>query len=247
MPNYKLTIAYDGTNYVGFQVQPNGPTIQSELMKAALDLFGKGVTITGSSRTDSGVHARGQVVALKGNKAIPEDKVPLALNVRLPEDIVVVDCRRVDANWHPRYQEHRKTYRYKISHGLFQYPLDRFDSHHFKKKLDVTRMQVAADLMVGSHDFESYSSAGKSVTDTVRTIDSLQVMEVDGMITITVSGNGFLYNMVRIIAGTLMEVGWGKRSLETVRESLVKRDRTLSGPTAPAKGLTLMHIDYLNE
>lgn len=247
MPNYKLTIAYDGTNYVGFQVQPNGPTIQAALMRAATELFGQGVTITGAGRTDSGVHARGQVVALRGDKAIPEDKVPMAMNVRLPEDIVVMACTTVGDDWHPRYQEHLKTYHYKISQGLYQSPLDRFDRHHFKKKLDIQKMQQAAELMVGTHDFESYASAGKSVTDTVRTIESLTVTEHEQTITIAVTGNGFLYNMVRIIAGTLIEVGWGKRALSTIEASLKNRDRTLTGPTAPAKGLTLMHVHYPKE
>ena len=247
MPAYKLTIAYDGTEYCGFQVQPNGPTIQAALMKAAMDLFGKDVTVTGASRTDAGVHARGQVAVLKAEKAIEVRKVPLALNVRLPDDIAVVGCEEVAMDWHPRYRSHCKTYIYRIYNGPFHYPQDKRDSYHCKKDLDLGKMKEAAALMEGTHDFESYSSSGKSVVDTVRTIYEIRMEEQGGMISLYVKGNGFLYNMVRIIAGTLMEVGMGKRSLSVIEESLIKRDRTLSGKTAPAQGLTLLEIDYDND
>ena len=244
MPAYKLTIAYDGTDYCGFQVQPNGPTIQGLLMKAAIDLFGPDVTVTGASRTDSGVHARGQVVLLKADKAIEPRKVPLALNMRLPRDIVVVGAEEVDDDWHPRYVKHNKTYSYKIYNGSFHFPQDYRDSYHYYRKLDVQKMQEAGQLLVGTHDFESYSSARKSVEETVRTIYRLEVTEENEMIQVVVTGNGFLYNMVRIIVGTLMEVGYGRRTLEAIEESVTKRDRSLTGKTAPAKGLTLLEISY---
>lgn len=244
MPNYKLTIAYDGTEYCGFQVQPNGPTVQGALMKAAIDLFGHDVTVTGASRTDSGVHARGQVAALKAEKAIEARKIPMAMNVRLPDDIVIVDCKEVPGDWHPRYCTHRKTYEYRIYNGPVHYPHDKRHSYHCRKPLNLALMKQAAKLMVGTHDFESYSSAGKSVEDTVRTIYDISLSEVESMIYLKVTGNGFLYNMVRIIAGTLMEAGQDKRSLETIAASLEIRDRTLSGVTAPAKGLTLLSIQY---
>ena len=244
MHSYKLTIAYEGTDYCGFQVQPNGPTIQGELMKAAIDLFGADVTVTGASRTDSGVHATGQVAVLKASKHIETRKVPLALNVRLPETIVIVGAVEVEDDWHPRYQTHDKTYEYKIYHGPFQFPQDRRDSYHCKKTLDIEKMRAGASLMVGTHDFESYSSAGKGVEDTVRTIYRIELIDEAFMLRIRINGNGFLYNMVRIMAGTLMEIGYGKRSLASVQESLNIRDRTLTGETASAKGLTLLYINY---
>lgn len=244
MPAYKLTVAYDGTDYCGFQVQPNGPTIQGILMKAAVDLFGEDVTVTGASRTDSGVHSRGQVVVLKAIKAIEVYKVPLALNMRLPVDIVIVGAEEVAEVWHPRYQTHIKTYSYKIYNGSFHYPQDQRDSYHFYRRLDVQKMQEAGQLLVGTHDFESYSSARKSVEDTVRTIYKLEITENNDMIQLDVTGNGFLYNMVRIIVGTLMEVGYGRRDLDDIRESIAHRDRSLTGKTAPAKGLTLVEIKY---
>jgi len=244
MPCYKLTIAYDGTDYCGFQVQPNGPTIQGELMKAATDLFGDEVTVTGASRTDSGVHALGQVVVLKGDKVVSEAKLPLALNRRLPEMIAVVGCVIVDEDWHPRYQKHRKTYCYKICNGNYQYPFDRRNSYHCRRSLDIPKMREAASLLVGTHDFESYSSARKNVEDTVRTIYSLEIKEEEDMLSLVVTGSGFLYNMVRIITGTLLEVGYGKRDIESIRASLSRRDRSLTGITALAKGLTLVEIEY---
>lgn len=244
MPAYKLTVAYDGTDYCGFQVQPNGPTIQGIMMEAAIDLFGEDVTVTGASRTDSGVHARGQVVLLKADKAIAPGKIPLALNRRLPEAIAVVGAEEVSDDWHPRYRKHNKTYRYKIYNGSFHYPQDKHTSYHYYRKLDASKMHEAGQLLVGTHDFESFSSARKSVDDTVRTIYQLSVTESDDMIQLDVTGNGFLYNMVRIIVGTLIEVGYGKRQLEDIEASLAHRDRSLSGKTAPAKGLTLIEINY---
>lgn len=245
MPSYKLTVAYDGTDYCGFQVQPNGVTIQGELMKAAIELFGASVTVTGASRTDSGVHARGQVVLLKGDKNIEVRKMPLAMNVRLPEDIAVVAAEIVDEDWHPRYQDHSKTYSYKIYNGQFHYPQEKSDSFHFRYDLDLDLMRQGAELMLGTHDFESYSSARKkNPDDTIRTIYDIQLLEHKRMIEIIIKGNGFLYNMVRIMVGTLIELGQHRRSLASISESLGTRNRGLTGKTAPAKGLTLMQIDY---
>lgn len=244
MPCYKLTVAYDGTDYCGFQVQPNGATIQGELMKAARDLFGDDVTVTGASRTDSGVHALGQIVVLRGDKVVAESKLPLALNIRLPETIAVVGCDIVAEDWHPRYQKHRKTYCYKVYNGSYQYPFDKKDSYHCRRTLDIPKMREASMQLVGTHDFESYSSVKKSVEDTVRTIYNLEIREEEGMLSIYITGSGFLYNMVRIIVGTLLEVGYGRRDLESIRNSLLTRDRSLTGITALAKGLTLVNIDY---
>lgn len=245
MPFYKLTVAYDGTNYCGFQVQPNGPTIQGELMHAAIDLFGEGVTVTGASRTDSGVHARGQVVLLKSDKMIEARKVPLAINMRLPDEIVVMACEMVDELWHPRYQEHYKTYQYQVYNSNIQFPQDSRYAYHYRQLLDVEAMKEAASYLVGTHDFESYSSAKKKPQETtVRTITDLTITEADSMIYISVTGDGFLYNMVRIIVGTLFDVGIGKRTSKDVEKSLKERNRQLTGKTAPAKGLTLMRIDY---
>ncbi len=248
MPSYKLTVAYIGTEYCGFQVQPNGPTIQGELMKAGISLFGEDVTVTGASRTDSGVHAKGQVVVLKGSKDIPARKVPMAMNVRLPDDIVIVDAQPVADLWHPRYCNHHKTYEYKIFNGAIQFPQDKKDSYHFKRQLDIGAMKEAAAKYVGTHDFESYSSSGKSTEDTIRTIYWVDITEVrPDMLSVRVCGNGFLYNMVRIMVGTLLDVGVGKIDQGTIECSLSERNRALAGHTAPAHGLTLLEIDYMDE
>lgn len=243
---YKLTVAYDGTEYCGWQVQDNGRTVQGEMMKAARDLFGDSVTLTGASRTDSGVHADGQVVLLVGKRDIREYNLPLALNGRLPSDIVIVKAEKVDETFHPRYQDLSKTYEYKVWNGPFHLPKDQKYSMHFRHTLDVDRIRKAAVDLIGTHDFVSFASVKLTVEDTVRTIHELTVTEVDGMLTFTVRGDGFLYNMVRIIVGTLLEVGNGRRSPESIKEAIEGRDRSLTGKTALAKGLTLKHIEYVS-
>lgn len=241
---YKLTVAYDGTDYCGWQVQKNGKTVQGEMMKAAIDLFGDDVTITGASRTDSGVHADGQVVLLVGQKDIPDYNLPLALNGRLPSDIVIVGAKKVDESFHPRYQELAKTYEYQVYNGRFHLPRDQKYSMHYPHRLDVNQMRIGASFLVGKHDFVSFASVKLTVDNTIRTIYSIDIKEEKEMITFVVKGDGFLYNMVRIIVGTLLEVGNEKRSAVSIKDVLKAQNRRAAGKTAVAKGLKLKAIDY---
>ena len=240
----KLTVAYDGTNYCGWQVQPNGVSIQSTLQKAIENLLGEKTDVTGASRTDSGVHALGQVAVFDTDKNIPDWKYALAINQRLPKDIVVQKSEEVSLDFHPRYTDVEKTYEYRILNRRTQLPKERLYSYFVPKKLNVDKMREAGVYLVGEHDFKSFCSAGAQVQTTVRTIYAVNVTKADDMVHIRITGNGFLYNMVRIIAGTLMQVGTGLMEPEQVKEILEARDRSKAGPTAVAKGLTLVEIRY---
>ncbi len=191
MNYYKLTVAYDGTEYCGWQVQNNAITVQGVMMEAAKELFGDSVTLTGASRTDSGVHAEGQVVLLAGNRDIADYKLPLALNGRLPSDIVICKAEKVDEKFHPRYQDLSKTYEYKVYNGPHHLPKDQKYSMHYRHKLDLTLMRQGAKYLIGQHDFISFASVKTTVEDTVRTIYNLDIKEVDHMITFIIEGNGF--------------------------------------------------------
>lgn len=239
-------MAYDGTDYCGWQVQINGITIQEVMMKAAIDLFGEDVTITGASRTDAGVHAEGQVVLLVGEKKIETYKLPLALNGRLPKSIVVMNAKEVSEDFHPRYTNHIKTYHYLICHKAHHLPNMQRYSLHYRHNLDIDKMKEAATYLIGKHDFTSFASKGGKAIDKIRTIFQIDIQEVDSIVVIKITGNGFLYNMVRIIVGTLLEVGNGKRSVISVEESLKLKERGTAGPTALAKGLTLKSINYID-
>lgn len=241
----KMIVAYDGTNYKGWQVQPNGITVEEVLNRTLSQLLGEEITVTGASRTDSGVHSLGNVAVFDTNTRMPADKISFALNQRLPEDIVVQGSCEVPPDWHPRYQESRKTYEYRIVNRTFRLPTRRLDTYFYHHPLDVEKMQQAADFLVGEHDFKSFCAVGAQVKTTVRTIYACEVKKEEDIITIRVTGNGFLYNMVRIIAGTLIRVGGGELSPEQIPEILAARDRNAAGPTAPAKGLTMMGIAYL--
>lgn len=245
MKRVKLIVAYDGTNYCGWQVQPNGITIEQVLNENLSKLLGEEITVTGASRTDSGVHSMGNVAIFDTETRMPADKISFALNQRLPEDIVVQDSCEVPSDWHPRYQVSRKTYEYRILNRTFRMPNRRLDTYFYHHKLDVHKMKRAASYLVGEHDFKSFCAVGAQVKTTTRTIYSCEV-EKDGndIITIRVTGNGFLYNMVRIIAGTLIRVGGGEMAPDEIPQILGKKDRTAAGPTAPAHGLTMMGIEY---
>lgn len=240
----KLIVAYDGTNYKGWQIQPNGITIEEVLNQKLSELFGEEIVVTGASRTDSGVHSLGNVAIFDTNTRMPAEKISFALNQRLPEDIVVQDSVEVPPDWHPRYQESWKTYEYRILNRTFRMPARRWDTYFYHYPLDVSRMQKAASYLVGEHDFKSFCSIGAQVKSTVRTIDSCEVEKDGDIIAIRVTGNGFLYNMVRIIAGTLIKVGSGEILPEQIPAILAACDRTAAGPTAPARGLTMIGIDY---
>lgn len=244
MKRVMLIVAYEGTNYHGWQVQPNGITIESVLNEKLSELLGEEIIVTGASRTDSGVHSLGNVAVFDTNARMPADKISYALNQRLPEDIVIQESREVAPDFHPRKCNSRKTYEYRILNRRFPIPTLRRDTYFYYRPLDVERMQQAADHLVGVHDFKSFCSIHTQALETVREVYSCQVMKQDEVITIRVTGAGFLYNMVRIIAGTLIQVGIGEIEPEDIPGILEKCDRAAAGPTAPAHGLTMIGISF---
>ena len=247
MKRVKLVVAYDGTNYCGWQIQPNGTTIESVLNEHLSALLKEDITVTGASRTDSGVHSLGNVAIFDTNTRMPAEKISFALNQKLPEDIVVQDSCEVSLDWHPRYQKGRKTYEYHILSRTFRDPTRRLDTYFYHYPLDVEAMQQAATYLEGEHDFKSFCAVGAQVKTTTRTLYCCKVEKENDIITIRVTGNGFLYNMVRIIAGTLIQVGNGTIRPEEMPAILEACDRNAAGPTAPAHGLTMMGIKYEEE
>ena len=198
----------------------------------------------GASRTDSGVHAIGNVAVFDTETKIPAEKISFALNQRLPEDIRIQKSEEVSTDFHPRYCDSTKTYEYKILNRRFPDPLNRLYTHFVYMPLDVEKMREAAAYIVGEHDFASFCSSGSQVKTTIRTVYTLDIAKESDIINIRISGNGFLYNMVRIIVGTLIKVGLGVYPPEHVKEILEAKDRYLAGPKAPARGLTLVGIEY---
>ena len=245
MKRIKMTVAYDGTNYCGWQIQPNGITIEQVLNDALTELLGEKIVVSGASRTDSGVHSKGNICVFDTNTRMPGEKISYAINQRLPEDIVVVGSEEVADDWHPRYVNSRKTYEYRILNRRFPDPTRRLDTYFFHYELDVEKMQKAARFLEGQHDFKSFCSVGSQVKTTTRTIYSCSVTKDEDIVKIRVTGNGFLYNMVRIIAGTLIQVGNGNIAPDKIPEILEACDRNMAGPTAPANGLTM--ISWIEE
>lgn len=241
----RLIVAYDGTNYHGWQVQNNGITIESELNRCLSELLSEPIEVIGASRTDAGVHALGNVAVFDTNARMPAEKISYALNQRLPEDIRIQKSEEVPGDWHPRYCDSRKTYEYHIYRGEFALPTKRLYSLFTYHKLDVEKMQKAAEYFVGEHDFKSFCQVNAQVKSTVRTVTEVQVYEEGPEVIIRVTGNGFLYNMVRIMAGTLLEVGQGKRSPEEIPDMIAAKNRETAGPTAPAHGLMLVKYEFL--
>lgn len=243
-----LVVAYDGTNYHGWQLQPESITIEGILNETLSSLFQEEIQVIGASRTDAGVHAYGNVAVFDTTARIPAEKIPYALNRKLPEDIRIQRAVQVAEDFHPRRCESRKTYEYRILNTKFQIPQKRLYSHWTYYDLDVERMQQAAEYLIGEHDFKSFCSVNTQAESTVRTIYELNVYRKEGSpeeIVIRVTGNGFLYNMVRIIAGTLIEVGRGRLEPEDVMRMLEAKDRQSGGPTAPARGLTLVEYHFM--
>ena len=268
-----LTVAFDGTNYSGWQIQPNKETIEGVLNRELSRLLNEEIKVVGASRTDSGVHAEGAVCVFDTESKIPGDKFSYAINQKLPEDIRIRNSKEVDITFHPRRVNSRKTYRYRIRHDEFPNPLDARYSYHVYTKLDIEAMRRACEFIKGKHDFKSFCSVHTDVDTTVRTVYDVHIdvtpdkklLQMSGLmksagesgamrsggesaaggirpeiIDIYVTGNGFLYNMVRIIAGTLIEVGQGKIKPEEIPAIIEACDREKAGPTAPAKGLTLI-------
>lgn len=271
----KLTVAYDGTNYCGWQIQPNGITVEEVLNRKISVLTGEEIKVIGASRTDSGVHALGNVAVFDTQSSIPPERFAYALNQKLPDDIVIVDSAEVPLDWHPRYQNDiSKIYEYHIYNAPVPDPMKRHHSTFVSFLLDVEKMRDGAGYLVGEHDFVSFCNIRTNTDDTVRTIEDIQILvreEAEGLaasapdtdtpegvvtsetavlsargrdIVIRIKGNGFLYNMVRIIAGTLIRVGRGFYEPEKVKEILEAKKRTEAGVTAPPQGLVLVKILY---
>jgi tRNA pseudouridine38-40 synthase len=244
MRNIKLTIRYDGTHYAGWQSQKNGRAIQDVIEEALEKITGAHSHLTGSGRTDAGVHATAQVANFKTRSKIPLKNLQMALNAALPKDIVIYHAEEA----HPKFDAQRsaksKLYRYVIMNSNF---LDPFLRHYAAKcfyLIDIKKMRQAAKYLVGRHDFRSFQTVGGVEKNSVRTVRHITIEKDRDMIYIDIEANGFLYNMVRKIAGTLVEVGRGKFSVESVRDILRKKDRRCSGPTMPAKGLRLVRVTY---
>lgn len=244
MKRVRLIISYDGTNYCGWQVQINGITVEEIINRELSNLLQEPIAVIGASRTDSGVHAVGNVAVFDTETKIPAEKISFALNQRLPEDIRIQKSEEVPADFHPRYCDSTKTYEYKILNRRFPDPLNRLYTYFVYMPLDVEKMKKGAEYIVGEHDFASFCSAGSQVKTTTRTVYALDITKESDMISIRISGNGFLYNMVRIIVGTLIKVGLGVYPPEHVKEILEAKDRYQAGPKAPARGLTLIGIEY---
>lgn len=243
MKRIELIVAYDGTNYCGWQIQKNGITVEEILNRELCRLLQEEVAVIGASRTDSGVHCRGNIAVFDTETRIPPEKICYALNERLPQDIVIQQSREVVPDFHPRKCNSRKTYEYRIWNRRFRDPLCRLYSYFVYVPLDVAAMKEAAAYLVGEHDFASFCSAGSQAASTVRTLYEVAVEQEGDMITIRLTGNGFLYNMVRIIAGTLLKIGMHVYPPYHMKEILEARDRRQAGPKAPAVGLTLMQIE----
>lgn len=244
-----ITVAYDGTDYHGWQFQEGVPTIEGALSARLLDLTGEECSLTGASRTDAGVHALGNVAVFDTESRIPAEKFPGALNARLPGEIRVLKGQEVDADFHPRHCHSRKTYEYRILNSRSEDPLRSRYVYWYYGALDMESMRRAAEPLVGEHDFTSFCSVHAQSETRVRTICSLDVLteaagEEGKEIVLRITGNGFLYNMVRIIAGTLIDVGRGQTAAGETEAILLGKDRALAGPTAPAKGLTLKKIEF---
>ena len=244
MRNIKLTIEYDGTNYLGWQRQKVGNTIQGTLEEAIEVLTNETVETIGSSRTDAGVHAKGFVANFKTSSKIPADKYREAINHKLPDDIVILKSEEVDEEFHARYNAMGKTYSYTILNREVSSAINRNYVYHVKRRLDIEAMREACKYFIGTHDFASFKSSGSSVKTTVRTISELYLEEQEDIIKIYVTGDGFLYNMVRIIVGTLIMVGFNKIRPNEIENIIKEKDREKAGICVPAKGLVLERVYY---
>ncbi|WP_026652500.1 tRNA pseudouridine(38-40) synthase TruA [Butyrivibrio proteoclasticus] len=242
-----LVVSYDGTAYNGWALQKSTPnTIEAMLNRAIHGLTGEEVQVIGASRTDTGVHAYGNVAVFDTQSSIPGDKFSFALNRILPQDICIKESMEVDSSFHPRHCDTEKTYEYRVLNTQMPDPTKRFYTYHFGMPLDENKMQEAARYLVGEHDFTSFCNVESQALSHVRTIKDIEVTRHGDLVIIRVTGNGFLYNMVRIIAGTLVQIGRGKGEPSDVKEMLEKCDRCAAGPTAPPQGLFLIKYEFLD-
>ena len=244
MRNIKLTIEYDGKDFNGWQKQPNKLNIQGEIERAIENVTGEKVKLIASGRTDAGVHALGQVANFKTNSKMAIEKIPIAINSQVKKSIRIKNAEEVDENFHSRFNCKRKTYRYVIDNSKYGTAIYRNISYHMPIKLNVEEMKKAIKYFEGKHDFKAFKSSGTSSKSSVRTIYSAQILVEGDNIGIDLTGNGFLYNMVRIIAGTLVDVGLGKIKAEDIPKIIEGKDRTKAGKTLPPQGLMLIRVDY---
>lgn len=240
----KLTVSYDGTNYCGWQIQPNGTSVQGVIEEAIFRLTGEKVSITGSGRTDAGVHAKGQVASFETQSKIPPENFYKALNTLLPPDVKAVKSELVADDFNACRNAKKKTYTYSMYISDVELPLKERYSVRVEKGLDVKKMKKAGKLLVGEHDFKSFCSTGSEVKTTVRKIYSLKVKKTKDDLKISITGNGFLYKMVRSIVGVIIAVGQGKLTESDITQMLKTGERNLESKTFPAKGLTLMKVEY---
>lgn len=245
--NYKLLIAYDGTQYGGWQIQPNASSIQELVQKALFTMLSHEVKVIGSGRTDAGVHATGQVAHFICAKDIDLYRFIASINGLLPRDIRVLQIERVPLNFHAQRSAVRKTYHYHLSLGRVQSPFRRLYSAHIREKIDMDLLKRSAVLFLGTHDFISFANEaykGTASYDSIRTLESLDVIEENGEVCLKFTGNGFLYKMVRNIVGTLLDIGHGKMNMADIPQILIARDRRLAGQGAPPHGLFLVNVEY---
>ncbi len=245
MRNIKLTIMYDGKDFNGWQKQPNKLNIQGTIEKVLSEMTGEEIELNASGRTDAGVHSFGQVANFKTNSKIPIEKFPIAINSKIKKSIVITNAEEVEERFHSRYNCKKKTYRYVIDNSEFPTPIYRYLEYHIPNKLNIEAMKNAAKYFEGEYDFKAFKSSGTSSKSSVRTIYKAEVKNAEkNRIYIELTGNGFLYNMVRIISGTLVEVGLGKIKPEEIKNIIESKDRQKAGKTLPAHGLYLMNVNY---
>jgi tRNA pseudouridine38-40 synthase len=267
MPSFKITVAYDGTDYVGWQRQANGASVQGLIEDALTRIDGRAVTVAGAGRTDSGVHALAQVAGFALERSMPADVLVRALNAHLPATIRVTAADEVPPSFHARFAAHSKTYCYRILNSEVASPFDRRYAWHVPGALELGAMSAAAKVLEGRHDFAAFQATGSDVASTVRDVFSSRIadcgLRIDfglpnpqsiantaihfpqsALLVYTITGTGFLRHMVRAIVGTLVEIGRGRRSVESMAHLLLLHDRAHAGPTAPASGLFLVGVDY---
>lgn len=244
MRNIKIIIEFDGSNFCGWQKQPKGRTVQQTIEKAISKATNEDVEINGSSRTDAGVHAKGLVANFFTNSTIPGDKFREAINSRLPEDVSIVKSEEVDENFHARYSSKGKTYSYTIINRYERLSLGHQYLYHYRYQLDIEKMKKACQYFIGKHDFSAFMSPGSSIKTTVRTISDIHIEQKGNKIVVYVTGDGFLYNMVRIIVGTLLKIGNGKLEPEDIPEIIKEKNRKRAGMCVPPNGLILEKVFY---
>ena len=244
MRNIKLVIEYDGKDFNGWQKQPTKLNIQGEIERAINDITGEDVELNASGRTDAGVHSLGQVANFKTNSNMPVEKFPIALNTKLKRSVRILSAEEVEDNFHSRYNCKKKTYRYVINNSENGTAIYRDLEYNFSQKLYLEKMQEAVKFFLGEHDFKGFKASGTSSKSSVRTVYDAQVYKKDDRVIIELTGNGFLYNMVRIISGTLVDVGTGKILPEQIPGIIESKDRTRAGKTLPPQGLYLVKVEY---